>query len=324
MTDRVPGAPGQYTMSVAASEAQKILTGEDVTVTLTRDDQPLVEGTPYNKQSVLPDDLAEKICPEVTDPTPADAFRGLIVKIDNTISPVNYVDNSDFTQFIAQAGIGNKHGNQAYAGDRWILDSGTVTGEDNENGNGYSNIQLNGTIRQIIANPLAVGSVFVDMVTGTAEAVYENGAVTITSNGGVIRNVLLCEGQYTEVNKPRYQPKSYGVELAECQRHFIRLYAGNIDQSKPFGVGITSYTKGLFYFLIPLPVKMRTIPALDAHGEYGYVYGAGTFSHVSNVTVTNMTENGISCVANLEVATLSSFYGGAYTTEILDLVADML
>ena len=80
MTDRVPGAPGQYTMIVAASEAQKILTGEAVTVTLTRDDQPLVEGTPYNKQSVLPDDLAAKICPEVVDPTPADAYRGLLAR----------------------------------------------------------------------------------------------------------------------------------------------------------------------------------------------------------------------------------------------------
>ena len=50
MTDRVPGAPGQYTMTVSASEVQKMLTGEAVSVTLVRDDQPLVEGTPYNKQ----------------------------------------------------------------------------------------------------------------------------------------------------------------------------------------------------------------------------------------------------------------------------------
>lgn len=77
MTDRVPGAPGQYIMTVAASETQKILTGEAVRVTLARDDMPLVEGTPYNKQSVLPDDLAARICPDVVDPTPADAMNGL-------------------------------------------------------------------------------------------------------------------------------------------------------------------------------------------------------------------------------------------------------
>lgn len=80
MTDRQPGAPGQYIMTVNASESQKLMTGEPVTVTLTRDDQPIVEGTPYNKASVLPDDLAARICPSVTDPTPADALDGLTAK----------------------------------------------------------------------------------------------------------------------------------------------------------------------------------------------------------------------------------------------------
>lgn len=135
-------------------------------------------------------------------------------------SIANYLDNSDFTQFIAQAGIGGNHGNQAYSGDRWILDSGTVTGEANENGNGYRNITLNGTIRQKVANPPEVGSVFVETISGTATAKYQNGEITITSNGGVLRNVLLCEGEYTVDNKPKYQPKGYGVELTECLRYF--------------------------------------------------------------------------------------------------------
>lgn len=77
MTDRKPTAPGQYQMTVSADEAQKLLIGEAVTVTLVRDDQPEVEGTPYNKASVLPDELAAKICPSITDPTPADAYSAL-------------------------------------------------------------------------------------------------------------------------------------------------------------------------------------------------------------------------------------------------------
>ena len=80
MTDRQPGAPGQYIMTVDASVAQNLLIGEPVAVTLTRDDQPLVEGTPYNKASVLPDELAAKICPDVMDPAPKDAFNGLLTK----------------------------------------------------------------------------------------------------------------------------------------------------------------------------------------------------------------------------------------------------
>ena len=34
-------------------------------------------GTPYNKESVLPDSVAQLICPDVEDPTPADALRSL-------------------------------------------------------------------------------------------------------------------------------------------------------------------------------------------------------------------------------------------------------
>lgn len=110
MTDRVPGAPGQYTMIVAASEAQKILTGEAVTVTLTRDDQPLVEGTPYNKASVLPDDLAAKICPDVTDPTPADAYEGLIPKIVEKILPLSgWSSSAPYIQTISVSEVGENH-----------------------------------------------------------------------------------------------------------------------------------------------------------------------------------------------------------------------
>ena len=94
MTDRQPGAPGQYILTVDASVAQNILTGQPVTVTLTRDDQPLVEGTPYNKAAVLPDDLAAMVCPSVLDPTPADAFFGLLTKrTEVTLLAANWENN---------------------------------------------------------------------------------------------------------------------------------------------------------------------------------------------------------------------------------------
>ena len=34
-------------------------------------------GTPYSKSAVLPDDLAAEVCPDVDNPTPADALRTL-------------------------------------------------------------------------------------------------------------------------------------------------------------------------------------------------------------------------------------------------------
>ena len=82
MTDRIPGAPGQYKATVTAAELEKMQNGEAFTITMTRDDQPIVEGTPYNKESVLPDDLAGSICPNVEDPAPADALRALLDAIN--------------------------------------------------------------------------------------------------------------------------------------------------------------------------------------------------------------------------------------------------
>lgn len=77
MKDRVPGAPGQYKAVISEAELQKMQAGEQFVITMTRDDQPIVEGTPYSKAAVLPDDVAKLICPDIEDPAPADALLAL-------------------------------------------------------------------------------------------------------------------------------------------------------------------------------------------------------------------------------------------------------
>lgn len=77
MKDRVPGAPGQYKAVITPQEQQKLSAAEPFIITLTRDDHPVTEGTPYSKAAVLPDILAASLCPDVEDPTPADAFSAL-------------------------------------------------------------------------------------------------------------------------------------------------------------------------------------------------------------------------------------------------------
>ena len=77
MTDRIPGAPGQYQAVITEAALQKMQAGEEFTITLTRDDRPVVEGTPYSKAAVLPDALAQSLCPDIADPTPADALAAL-------------------------------------------------------------------------------------------------------------------------------------------------------------------------------------------------------------------------------------------------------
>ena len=78
MQDRMPGAPGQYKAILTADELKKMQAGEQFTITMIRDDRPIVKGTPYSKAAVLPDELAKKLCPDIQDPTPADAFAALV------------------------------------------------------------------------------------------------------------------------------------------------------------------------------------------------------------------------------------------------------
>ena len=86
MTDRIPGAPGRYSASLPNGELVKMQNGEPFAITLTRDDDPIVEGTPYSKASVLPDELAAKLCPNLADPAPKDALAALYQIVDQGMS----------------------------------------------------------------------------------------------------------------------------------------------------------------------------------------------------------------------------------------------
>lgn len=130
MTDRQPGAPGQYILTVDPSVAQNILIGQPVAITLERDDQPLVEGTPYNKEAVLPDNLAARICPNVTDPTPADALNGLSKKkYPATLLAAGWVESGGmYTQRIPLSAIVGDDNESVkswpvYSGDKAAVDA---------------------------------------------------------------------------------------------------------------------------------------------------------------------------------------------------------
>lgn len=77
MHDRQPGAPGQYKAIISLDQLANMQAGNQFSIIMTRDDQPIREGTPYNTASVLPSSLAALICPNISDPTPADALRAL-------------------------------------------------------------------------------------------------------------------------------------------------------------------------------------------------------------------------------------------------------
>lgn len=120
MTDRQPGAPGQYKMT---------MNGVEYTVTLTRDDRPIVEGTPLNKASLLPDELAAKICPGVTNPTPADALDGLRKKkIEATLFAENWGETEQgYSQTIVISAVRGDENESVRA---WPVYSGTKEADE--------------------------------------------------------------------------------------------------------------------------------------------------------------------------------------------------
>ena len=176
-------------------------------------------------------------------------------------APRNILDNSDFTNLVAQAGISGKHGSVVYAADRWKLTSGTVTYTAG------TGLKLNGTITQVLEKAPTGGSCFVGMASGTATIALNGNTITITSSGGVIKWAALYEGTYTEANWPEYQPKGIAQERIACYRFFVRA-----DAWRPI-YGYASWDGGISLFL-PTPTEMRISPTATTLKGTIYINGS--------------------------------------------------
>ena len=159
----------------------------------------------------------------------------------------NLLENSNFA--VAQFGYGGNHGTQAYAADRWILSSGTVSFQAGQG------LTLNGTIVQNLAStPSGSATAFVGMYSGQATISYSDGAVTIQSSGGVIAYAALYAGDFIAQTEPTYIPPDYATEMQKC-----RMYAIPSTASARY-VGDGGATTDIVRCYIPTGVKMRTNP----------------------------------------------------------------
>ena len=250
-----------------------------------------------------------------TDDTEA-ARKAYVDKSVRESAPVNLLDNSDFTNPVAQAGVGGSHGNQAYAADRWILTSGSVS---QQAGVGLT---LNGTITQKLEHPpTGEVSTFVGMASGQASISYSDGAVTITSSGGVIAWAALYEGTYTEQKKPEYRPKGYAAELAECRRYFQIVEQGTV-RSTP-----TQDSCQLFANAVS-PMRIMNPTATLVYGGL-VLTGAGNpaIASVENAYATSNTKYwGCHYLIDATVPGIpvqNWFNGYAWVTGKIDLSADL-
>lgn len=142
-------------------------------------------------------------------------------------------------------------------------------------------MQLNGTINQKLEHlPTGPVSAFVGMASGQASISYSDGAVTITSSGGVIAWAALYEGTYTEQTMPEYHPKGYGIEFAECWRYY-RRYTSSYASLVLNGL-VTGSTKDIMITQPdsrPMRIKSPTVSytgKVTIRGVNGYATEAGS------------------------------------------------
>ena len=229
-----------------------------------------------------------------SDPVDYNEINDNYNKIDNGVKTAmqgrvahNLLDNSNFADLVAQAGLNGAHGSTAYIADRWK--SGNATATANSGYTTISSTEKAGRIVQMLPAAVAGKTVTAAAKVASANTIYfgvyyiqnsvskyinnsfvsPNGVIMVSGaipadatniefriytsyiDGGGSCNVYwaaLYEGSYDASTLPAYQPKGYAAELAACQRYFIR-----VSNSAAYGVinGTNCVVK------VPLPMTMR-------------------------------------------------------------------
>ena len=161
-----------------------------------------------------------------------------------SLAPHNLLDNSDFRNPVAQAGIGGSHGSTKYVCDRWwdrygfgeySLNEGVGITLSYGTNHCYCTQRINNASQyhgkvMTLAAKLSDGTIYVksgaylssetsfriggnnwlfDLQPNGVELVVMSGSITIVW-------AALYEGAYDASTLPAYQPKGYAAELAEC------------------------------------------------------------------------------------------------------------
>ena len=243
------------------------------------------------------------------------ANMGFVNQQVKKAAPRNLLDNTDFRNPVAQAGLNGLHGTVKYVIDRWVSDAiDSVT----DNGNGLSihgahtyayfyqkvenvagktlafavNGESSGTFRigifdsditKLYADAYAPSGVCICIATIPSNMntisvlIYPD--VSNTGNTLDIEWAALYEGEYTEDTIPEYQPKGYAVEFAECCRYYFKLQREWIHGTMITGEG--------FNIRIVTPVQMRplNLTALQPDGVAVYkdnTWLSITYNHLAH------------------------------------------
>ena len=115
-------------------------------------------------------------------------------------------------------------------------------------------------------------------------------------------------------NATEFEHRSFGEELALCQRYFYMHANGSVDGNGSGGSAIcdnaSAYNSDLVFFTVDFPVTMRTKPSLVASngsGDYGYYVNGSSLTGFQTLSLDGVTTR---TVGNINFSVSSAFSGG--------------
>ena len=276
------------------------------------------------------------------------ANMGFVNQQVKKAAPRNFLDDSDFTNLIAQAGILGKHGKEKYFADRWVASSANLIYDKSSRIITFPSDEMS-QIRQAVSGRIPGKTVTLAIKasnvngkvslsesgaqSGHADVQIQNGITTHTFTAGDDFNVVvwsnsgasicidwlaLYEGEYTAENLPEYQPKGYGAELLECMRYYRKIARNNYCLYYSGGV-CTSETTINFALCIDPP--MRIAPTVLFNG--GFAVNSSSFQSAT-LNANDRTPDGVTILATTEnmVKGYSASLQDAGNGSSIELIAD--
>ena len=246
-------------------------------------------------------------------------------------APRNLLDNSDFRNPVNQRGGNNL--------DRWILANSAFSGYT------LLSFQSDGIAitNDAGADQVCLFQRFIDKnfdgktytaYVMTSDGLYSGYVETIKEDEGIrqcnfwiptgskIIWAALYEGEYTAETLPKYQPKGYGAELAECRRYYKEFKCVKDSFELLLSGYITSDAK---IILVSVPFGMRAggVPtvtfegAITIRGVDGYLQSSS--GGYSDISMKAYGTDGESVKGNIAIAKSDStaFSGATNNTPVM-------
>lgn len=259
-----------------------------------------------------------------------------------TLSPLNLLDNSDFTNLV------NQRGKTSYGGssnapifDRWRTRSADLTysiGNDGvtitNSSNSYAPLHQsfekgvinlndkytlvvwyndgNTSVHTFIPSRVPNGSAFSDRVGVIFKSYddYDSLGIMIANNSTIcISKVALYKGEFIPENLPEYSPKGVN-DLLECRRYLQLIGSAQYESVVGFGIVENASAKTVKIFVpSSLPMRNTLVGAAITGGSAGVLDCSDSTSALNKVISIDLARwvgNGFCLVATLEKAPSSS------------------